>query len=367
LNLKREYAVTGVDLSPRMLELARELNPECDFVQGDMREFDLGRTFDAVLMDDAISYMTTRSELRSAFAAAWRHLAPGGVMVVTPDETRESFVQNRTEATPATGAKPAGVDVVFVENSYDPDLGDDHYEATMVYLIREDGRLRVETDRHLLGLFPLAAWRETLTGVGFRIHEAAYEEGGRAYVSFACLKPREREMEEELRIRPERTADIDAIADVTEQAFRSHPYSRRTEQFVIAALRRSGALALSLVAEIDGRIVGHIAFSPVRISDGSPEWYALGPVSVTPAFQHRGIGQSLVKAGMLELRGLGAAGCVLVGEPGFYGRFGFRSHPGLGMEGVPGQYVLSLPLGGHPQAQGTITHHEAFDARGPQA
>lgn len=174
-------------------------------------------------------------------------------------------------------------------------------------------------------------------------------------------------MLENVNIRPERTTDIEAIASITEQAFRSHPHSQQTEQFIIAALRQSGALAISLVAEVDGQVVGHIAFSPVQISDGSPDWYALGPIAVAPTFQHQGIGQALVNAGMEQLHQLGAWGCVLVGEPDFYGRFGFRSNPDCTMEGVPPQYVLSLSLAGHPQAVGKITHHPAFEARSPHA
>lgn len=189
-NLKRDFETTGLDASPAMLALARELNPGCAFVRGDMRDFDLGRTFDAVLVDDAIAYMTTPEDLREAFACAFRHLAPGGVMVVNPDELKETFVQNRTSATPGTGRSPRGVEAVFVENDYDPDPEDDVYEASMVYLIREDGRLRVETDRHLLGLFTIDLWRETLTGIGFRIHESAYMEDSGEYVTFACARPR---------------------------------------------------------------------------------------------------------------------------------------------------------------------------------
>jgi SAM-dependent methyltransferase len=188
-NLKQKYDVTGLDLSPPMLDLARELNPECEFARGDIRSFALDRTFDAVLLDDAIAYMTSRGDLRAAFTAAWRHLNPGGVMVVTPDNTKETFIQNHTVATPATaGTTPADVDVVFVENSYDPDPDDEHYEATMIYLIREGGKLRVETDRHILGLFSLQVWRETLTGAGFRVHERTYVERGQEYITFGCLK-----------------------------------------------------------------------------------------------------------------------------------------------------------------------------------
>ncbi|MBU1698734.1 MAG: class I SAM-dependent methyltransferase [Candidatus Eisenbacteria bacterium] len=190
-NLKRHYNVTGLDLSPRMLELSRALNPECAFLPGDMRGFNLDRAFDAILMDDAISYMANRANLRSAFEAAYRHLSPGGVMVVGPDYTKETFVQNRTVATPAVGtAKLAKVEVVFVENDYDPDPTDECYEGTILYLIREHGRLRVETDCHILGLFAYEVWRETLTEVGFQIHQENYVEGGREHVTFACLKPR---------------------------------------------------------------------------------------------------------------------------------------------------------------------------------
>jgi putative acetyltransferase len=164
-------------------------------------------------------------------------------------------------------------------------------------------------------------------------------------------------------IRPERPDDIEAISTVTEMAFRTCPYGEHTEQFIIEALRRAGALSVSLVAELDTQVAGHIAFSPVEISDGSSDWYALGPVSVVPELQGQGIGQALVNAGLAELRSLGAAGCVLVGEPGFYGRFGFRSRPELTMDGVPQEVVLSLPFGEH-SAAGKIVHHPAFAAHG---
>ncbi len=190
-SLKDQYQVTGLDLSSHMLALAKALNPRCGFQEGDMRTFSLGRTFDGVLMDDAISYMATQADLKAAFLAAYRHLNPGGIMVAGTDDTKETFVQNRTVSTPAAGkAKPANVEVVFIENDYDPDPTDDHYEGTMVYLIREDGRLRVETDRHILGLFTLDVRRETLTGVGFTIRQETYVEDGKEHVTFACLKPR---------------------------------------------------------------------------------------------------------------------------------------------------------------------------------
>lgn len=164
-------------------------------------------------------------------------------------------------------------------------------------------------------------------------------------------------------IRDESPADIDAITEVTEAAFRTLSVSEQTEHFIIAALRASGGLAISLVAEIDGRVTGHIAFSPVTISDGTAGWYGLGPVSVLPEQQGRGIGRSLVEEGLSRLRKMGARGCVLVGDPGYYERFGFRSHPRLVHEGVPREVFLALSFSGE-LPEGTVSFHKAFTVRG---
>jgi predicted N-acetyltransferase YhbS len=163
-------------------------------------------------------------------------------------------------------------------------------------------------------------------------------------------------------IRPERPADTQAISRVTELAFRLHPHSSHTEHFIINGLRRSGALSVSLVAEVEGEVVGHIAFSPVTIADDSRDWYGLGPVSVEPGFQRRGIGKSLIEAGLAALRSLNAEGCVVLGEPGFYDRFGFSSRAECFLEGVPAGYFQSLAFGRH-QAVGKVTYHAAFDAQ----
>lgn len=190
-NLKEHYQVTGLDLSPAMLKLARALNPTCEFIEGDMRSFSLGRTFDAILLDDAVSFMASRAELSAAFQVAFSHLNPGGVMVTTPDVTTETFLQNQTVATPAVNkAKPENIDVAFIENLYDPDPTDEHYEATMLYLIRENGMLRIETDRYTLGLFSLDTWRQTLSKMGFAVYEGKYVDDENAFTIFACTKPR---------------------------------------------------------------------------------------------------------------------------------------------------------------------------------
>jgi len=188
-NLKGHFTVTGIDLSPAMLEQARKLNPECEFIRADMRTLDLDRTFDAILVDDAISYMTSLDELGAVFAAACRHLALGGVMVVSPDETRETFRQNHTAAALAEGVeKPSNLDVVYIENYYDPDPADNTYEATFLYLIREAGRLRIERDPHILGLFSLEEWRQSLRIAGFAVHEEPDVEFERLPPIFVCLK-----------------------------------------------------------------------------------------------------------------------------------------------------------------------------------
>ncbi|WP_235048816.1 GNAT family N-acetyltransferase [Methylomonas sp. MK1] len=130
-------------------------------------------------------------------------------------------------------------------------------------------------------------------------------------------------------IRSERKSDENAIEGITHQAFASHPHSSHAEHLIIRALREANVLTISLVAEQSNEVVGHIAFSPVTISDGTSGWFGLGPVSVLPSVQKRGIGRALIEHGLSQLRELGADGCVLLGEPSFYKRFGFSNSPGL--------------------------------------
>ena len=130
-------------------------------------------------------------------------------------------------------------------------------------------------------------------------------------------------------IRDETKDDANAIRAVTMAAFESMEISSHTEQFIIEALRSANALTLSMVAELDGHIVGHIAFSPITISDGAQHWYWLGPVSVLPIYQRMGIGKALIRAGLSRLRDLGARGCCLVGHPLYYRKFGFENVAGL--------------------------------------
>jgi putative acetyltransferase len=164
-------------------------------------------------------------------------------------------------------------------------------------------------------------------------------------------------------IRDETKADVAVITEVTFAAFKTLEISNHTEQFIIEALRAAKALTLSLVAEVGGRVVGHIAFSPVTISDGTQNWYGLGPVSVLPAYQRQGIGKALIQEGLSRLRRLGAKGCCLVGHPEYYRRFGFKNMPGLVHEGVPPEFFFALSFDGNTP-QGTVTFHDGFKAKG---
>jgi putative acetyltransferase len=164
----------------------------------------------------------------------------------------------------------------------------------------------------------------------------------------------------DVHLRTEAPEDVAAIQAVTEAAFRHQPHSRQTEAQVLDALRRAQALTLSLTARRQGEVVGHAAFSPITISGGALGWHCLGPLSVRPAQQGMGIGTALVWHGLRTLRQLGAAGCVVLGEPAYYGRFGFHSTPALRLEGAPPGCFLVRPFE-RLIPMGTVHLHDAFD------
>ena len=170
-------------------------------------------------------------------------------------------------------------------------------------------------------------------------------------------------MKPEVVIRSETDADIDSITEVTIAAFAELAISNNTEQYIIRALREADALTISLVAERNDRVVGHIAFSPVTISDGTRDWYGLGPVSVLPEFQQQGIGKALVREGLSRLKAMNARGCCVVGHPDYYRKFGFENVAGLVHEDAPPEVFLALTFDGHTP-QGTVTFHDAFEADG---
>jgi hypothetical protein len=151
-----------------MLDLAETLNPQVDYIPGDMKTIRLNQTFDAVAILDSIVYMRTPEELYQAFQTAYCHLNPGGVFITFAEELKDRFVQNTTHMSEHT--KPP-FEIIFIENSYDPDPQDTLFESTFVYMIRKNGELSMEIDRHLCGLFLYETWIKILTQVGFSIEQ----------------------------------------------------------------------------------------------------------------------------------------------------------------------------------------------------
>lgn len=160
-------------------------------------------------------------------------------------------------------------------------------------------------------------------------------------------------------IRSEAPKDVAAIYAVTESAFFDAPHTSHNEQFILAALRDAGVLTVSLVAEMDGSVVGNVAASPVSISDGSSGWFGLGPVSVIPKLQGRGIGSQLIREALGRLSDLGASGCVVLGEPSYYQRFGFINEAKLVLPDIPPEYFMAMSFG-QALPTGTVTYHQAF-------
>jgi putative acetyltransferase len=164
-----------------------------------------------------------------------------------------------------------------------------------------------------------------------------------------------------INIRAETSGDAQAIAAVTASAFLNAPHTSHTEQRIVGALRRAGMLTVSLVAEAGGSVLGHVAISPVAISDGAVGWFGMGPVSVLPQHLRRGIGSQLVREALRLLRGRSASGCVVLGEPRYYRRFGFQADPDLVLHGVRPHYFQVLSFAS-ARPRGTVTYHEAFKA-----
>lgn len=164
-----------------------------------------------------------------------------------------------------------------------------------------------------------------------------------------------------MQIRNERPTDVAIIETITTEAFRDAPHAGGNEGRILAALRQAGALTSSLVAVDDNDIqIGHIAFSPVEIGGQPSQWFALGPVSVRPDLHGRGIGGALIRAGLERLEAREAAGCVLLGDPAYYARFGFLTDAALTYFGHPNPYLQWLVLKG-PMARGDVVFHSAFE------
>jgi predicted N-acetyltransferase YhbS len=162
-------------------------------------------------------------------------------------------------------------------------------------------------------------------------------------------------------IRHEVQSDIASIRRLTEEAFALAAHTSGTEHLIIDALRAEGALTISLVALVDKQIVGHVAISPVSINGSSVNWYGLGPISVSPTVQNSGVGTFLMHSVLAELKDIGANGCVLLGDPGYYKRFGFKTEPNLVLPNVPPEYFQAISFDDNLPT-GEVSYHKAFEA-----
>jgi len=166
-------------------------------------------------------------------------------------------------------------------------------------------------------------------------------------------------MTSRVEIREERSSDVKAIGEVIDSAFSGMSYADGDEAELVEALRSHDSLSVSLVAELEGTIVGQIAFSPAQVSGGAAGWYALGPVAVLPAHQGGGIGSALIRSGLQAVIELGASGCILTGAPAYYSRFGFTLSCENAPPGEPAEYFMVKLLRGDLPS-GPIRFHEAF-------
>ncbi|MFT3775281.1 MAG: class I SAM-dependent methyltransferase [Minicystis sp.] len=188
-HMKAHFQMTLVDPSLGMLSHSRQVNPECDHHEGDMRTLRLGRVFDRVFIHDAICYMTTESDLRRALETAFLHCRPGGAALFAPDHVRENF-QTHTDHGGHDGEHRA---LRYLEWAWDPDPNDTTYTVDYTYMLREGAEsMRVEHDRHIEGLFPRALWLQLLAEVGFQPHRVLIEHSELppgSYEAFVGVKP----------------------------------------------------------------------------------------------------------------------------------------------------------------------------------
>lgn len=166
--MPEELEVVLLDRSERMLEVSRRLNPERQHVRDDLRSAALGRTFDAVVLHDAVMYMTSRADLRAALHTAAEHLAPGGALLVVPDVVQETF----EEGSVGTGGDDGERAVQLLEWHWDPDPADETYVVDFALLLREEGRVRAIHEQHTMGLFSRPTFWELLRAEGFEPVEA---------------------------------------------------------------------------------------------------------------------------------------------------------------------------------------------------
>jgi ubiquinone/menaquinone biosynthesis C-methylase UbiE len=172
MTFKKHFTITGIDKSTAMLDLARRLNPECEYILGDMTDLDLRRSFDIALIYDSVNYMLSEAQLTAVFETAFRHLKPGGLALTVVEQTPHSFRQNNTKV---QHRQKGGIELTYIEHWYDPDPSDTTYETIYIYLIRKDGHLSIEHDLHACGIFPLDTWERLLRTVGFESDKETFK------------------------------------------------------------------------------------------------------------------------------------------------------------------------------------------------
>jgi SAM-dependent methyltransferase len=189
LFLKDEHQIVGVDASEKMLGLARKRNPELEYHQGDMRTFRLDRKYDVVMAMDMLMYNRSYADLETTLTNFSDHLKAGGVLLFYVENIKEKFEQNKTRF---KRHKKGNIDIVLVENDYDPDPNDTEFECHLIFLIRKEGEFQIEVDKHSMGLFALRRMLEILKKLNFRIYLYELDFSGRKYIKqgpfFVCEK-----------------------------------------------------------------------------------------------------------------------------------------------------------------------------------
>jgi SAM-dependent methyltransferase len=187
--LEENFEITGVDGSEKMLQLARKRNPEIDYHQADMRTFDLNRQFDVVMCFDSIMYNLTYSDLEKTVTNLSRHLKPGGILLFYVENWKEKFEQNKTRF---KSHRKGDVEIVLVENDYDPHPDDTEFECHLIFLIRQGGKFELAVDKHRMGLFEMRGVLEILRGLNFKVFLFELDFSGRRYQKegpvFVCRK-----------------------------------------------------------------------------------------------------------------------------------------------------------------------------------
>jgi len=172
MTLKNHFAVTGVDKSAEMLDLAGRLNPDVQYIQADMRTFRSDERYDVALIYDSVNYMLDESDLGAVFKTAFESINESGIMVTYIEQAPEWFQQNKVKS---NSRQKGGIELTYIEHQYDPDMSDTTLESTFIYLIRESGELRVEYDRHLCGIFPPETWQKLIEMAGFNIQNDTFK------------------------------------------------------------------------------------------------------------------------------------------------------------------------------------------------